>query len=244
MSPRSAVCRNHAGSFEARDCAICSREGVDSAVGDISLVEAIRGDRAAFSVATIDSGRLCARSEDWEDCELGRRCQDKGEPGFLEGMALEGEGFIEVFCLNSGSEITRTASEGAVFSFDGEIEPVSRSIASSTALSRRGANSAFALIFGDCVRNKEFLGNSAAREAVGVLAGEDLVGEIDRARSESLRISDVYIGKMICHTAPICRIRIQYQPVEPVALLCLAESPLLTSCCAPRPPGLYGCQVL
>lgn len=90
-----------------------------------------RGDRAAFSVATADRGRLCTRSE---DCEFGRRCQERGE--FLEGMALEGEGFMETFRLKSASAVTRSVSKGEVFSFVGDVEPVKRSIASLTPISR------------------------------------------------------------------------------------------------------------
>lgn len=53
--PLSAVCRNQAGSFDANDWAIWSRVrvGSDSCSGAVDL-----GERAAFSVATVDKGRL------------------------------------------------------------------------------------------------------------------------------------------------------------------------------------------
>jgi hypothetical protein len=94
------------------------------------------GDRAAFSVATIDSGRLRGRSE---DCELGRRCHERGE--FFEGgMALEGDALIEETRLRSA--ISLSTSIGAVFSCVGEVDvPVNRSIASPTNMSRRASES-------------------------------------------------------------------------------------------------------
>lgn len=63
MAPLSAVCLNHAGSLVARDCAICSRERVVSVeeTGDGSGVAL--GERAAFSVATIDKGRVRGLSD-------------------------------------------------------------------------------------------------------------------------------------------------------------------------------------
>lgn len=61
--PRSAVCRNHVGSFDASDCAIASLAigAVSSACDDGSGVAL--GERAAFSVAITDSGRVFGRSE-------------------------------------------------------------------------------------------------------------------------------------------------------------------------------------
>lgn len=53
---------------------------VDSG-GDI-----VFGDRAAFSGAAVDIGRLLEGSE---VCEFGRLCHDRGE--LREGIALEGE---------------------------------------------------------------------------------------------------------------------------------------------------------
>lgn len=121
--------------MDARDCAISSRENVGSGVDEGSGVPL--GDRAAFSAATIESGRLRGRSGDWE---FGRRCQESGE--FLEGIALDGVTFTETFLMRSDSEMTRSPSEGAVFSFVGEfVAPVNLSIASSTPLSRRGLGS-------------------------------------------------------------------------------------------------------
>jgi hypothetical protein len=66
FNPLSAVCRNHAGSLDANDWAICSRErGCSEAGSDEGSGEAVGlGDRTAFSVATIDKGRLRGRSDD------------------------------------------------------------------------------------------------------------------------------------------------------------------------------------
>jgi hypothetical protein len=117
--------------LDARDCAISSRESVGSAADDGSGVTL--GDRAAFSAATIDRGRLRGRSGDWE---FGRRCHESGE--LLEGIAFDGVAFTEIFLMRSDSEITRSPSNGAVFSFVGELEtPVNLSIASPTPVSRR-----------------------------------------------------------------------------------------------------------
>jgi hypothetical protein len=114
FNPLSAVCRNHAGSLEAKDCAISSRERVGSAV-DVGSGVAL-GDRAAFSAATIESGLLRGRSGDWE---FGRRCQDSGE--FLDGIAFDGDAFTEIFLMRSDSEMTCSPSKGAVFSFAEEL---------------------------------------------------------------------------------------------------------------------------
>lgn len=130
------------------------------------------GDRAAFSVATIDSGRLRGRSE---DCEVGRLCHERGE--FFEGgMALEGEALIEETLLRPA--ISLSISMGAVYSLVGEVEvPMSRRASES---SRCGAGS----ILGDSVWDKELACSTATLDVVGVFEGEDLVGEMDLARSE------------------------------------------------------------
>ena len=89
------------------------------------------GDRAAFSVATIERGRLRGRSE-----EVGRCCQLK--VGFLEGIPLDGEALIEDSRFGTESAASRVPTT-CVFSFSGEVAgDVNRSIASSTAVSRRG----------------------------------------------------------------------------------------------------------
>lgn len=145
------------------------------------------GDRAAFSVATIDSGRLRGRSE---DCEFGRRCHESVE--FLEGgMTLEGEAFMEETRFRPA--ISLSISIGAVFSFVGEIEvPVNRSIASSTNMSRRTSESSCpgsGSILGDTVCDKVLACSADTLDVVGVFEGEDFVGEIDLARSELLFVS-------------------------------------------------------
>lgn len=138
------------------------------------------GDRAAFSAATIDRGRLRGRSD---ASEGGRRCcQLSGE--FLEGIALDGEAFIETgrsFSVREGP-----------FSFVGEAEtPVNRSIASLIDVSRPTPKFVCGSIVGEIVWDK-LLGSSVdCLVAVGVLAGEDFVGEIDLARSEVLSVQDV-----------------------------------------------------
>jgi hypothetical protein len=133
-------------------------------------------------VATIDSGRLRGRSE---DCEVGRRCHERGE--FFEGgMALEGEALIEETRLSP--EISLSMSMGAVFSLVGDVEvPVNRFIASSTTISRCAPESSrggVGSILGDNVRDKEFACSTETLDVVGVFEGEDLVGEMDLARSE------------------------------------------------------------
>ena len=169
--------------MEARDCAIWSLDSVGSATEEGSGVA--RGDRDAFSVATIDRGRLRGRSEDWE---LGRRCQDKGE--FLEGMALEGEAFMETFRLESDSVMTRSATNGEAFSFVGDDEaPVSLSIASLIPFSCCESESPRGSIFGENDWAKVSACVPVILDAIGVLAGEDLAGEIDLARSEVLIVS-------------------------------------------------------
>jgi hypothetical protein len=91
------------------------------------------GDLAAFSVATIDRGRLRGRSE---ACEVGRLCQLKGE--FLDGIALDGKAFIGDTRLRDGSAESRSFSIiGEWFSFVGDIELARGSIAS-RVVSHRG----------------------------------------------------------------------------------------------------------
>ena len=76
------------------------------------------GDRAAFSVATIDNGRLRGRSE---ACEVGRLCQFKGE--FLEGIAFDGEAFIGDTPFEDKSVERRSSFViGGWFSFVGDVE--------------------------------------------------------------------------------------------------------------------------
>ena len=132
------------------------------------------GDLAAFSAATIERGRLRGRSAVWE---VGRLCQLRGE--FLDGIALDGEAFIR---FKAGSTFSRSASEEGNLPFEGDAgDPIKRSIASSVAMSRRLSS------FGVSIRREasdKLLGCVAdILEFVGVFEGEDLVGEIDRARS-------------------------------------------------------------
>ena len=80
-----------------------------------------------------------------------------------------------------------------MFSFVGELEePVNLSIASSTPASRRGSDD-----IGDCDWERALVFTWEIREAVGVFAGEDFVGEIDLARSGHRR--SVMYTKLSCH---------------------------------------------
>lgn len=108
-------------------------------------------------------------------------------------MALEGDAFNGTFGFGSGSATARVASGREVFSLVGDVEPISRSIASSTALSRRDSGSACAPAWGEWVCESALVDATEAREArgvlaVGVVAGEDFVGEMDRARSASAKV--------------------------------------------------------
>lgn len=126
VRPRSAVCRNQEGSFEDRDLAIWSRDIVSSVLFAGSGVD--RGERAAFSVAITDSGRVRTRSD---ACDLGRCCHDS--VGVRDGIAFDGEFFVgERSKLES--ILAWLGSLGPTFSFVGE--PIKRAIASSTAASR------------------------------------------------------------------------------------------------------------
>ena len=149
------------------------------------------GDRAAFSVATIESGRLRGRSD---DCELGRRCQERGE--FLDGgIAVECEAFIR---FRSDTSFPCRPSNGAEFSFVGDVEEPFHpsSIASSWVASRRDSGSWSGCIFGDpdcdrlpgCARD--------ILDAFGVVEGEDFVGDIDLARSEQRIVSQMNIEEL------------------------------------------------
>ena len=133
-------------------------------------------------MATIDSGRLRVRSE---DCEVGRLCHERGE--FFEGgIALEGEVLMEETLLRPAMSLS--ISMGAVFSLVGEVEvPVNRSIASSTIMSRLASESSpcgVGSILEGSVLDKELACSTETLDVVGVFEGEDLVGEIDLARSE------------------------------------------------------------
>lgn len=84
--PRSVVCLNHEGSFEARDCAICAREPPFSS--PVVELGTVLGDfEALFSEATIDNGRLRAPVE---PRDVGRCCQDT-EPARDGAIAALGE---------------------------------------------------------------------------------------------------------------------------------------------------------
>ena len=62
--------------------------------------------------------------------------------------------------------------------------PVNRSIASSTAASRRASEAESGLNLGEGGCERPLACAAEIRDAVGVFAGEDFVGEIDLARSE------------------------------------------------------------
>lgn len=125
-----------------------------------------RGDeRAAFSVArfTIDRGRLRG------PCEDGRCCQLR--VGFRCGIAFEGDGWalptsvvfpsMTSFCGDSGVEV-----EGVAL----ELE-LSRS----------------AMLFGEARAGAKLLDCVVETlDRVGVVPGDDFVGDMDRARSRRL----------------------------------------------------------
>jgi hypothetical protein len=104
-------------------------------------------------------------------------------------MALEGETLVEATRFRPAMSLSM--SIGALFSLVGDVEvPVNRSIASLTItsrceVSRGGAESSL----GDKVWDKELVCSTETLEVVGVFEGEDLVGEIDLARSESRLVS-------------------------------------------------------
>jgi hypothetical protein len=176
FNPLSAVCLNHAGSLDARDCAICSRESMGSDEGSgVDL-----GDRAAFSTATIDNGLLLGRSD---DCESGRLCQDRGE--FREGIAADGE-VLEIFRIWSDSGETRSELYSNEFSFTGDEFPINLSIVSSIATSRGRSAPIEGAVVGDTACANE---TREALEIVGVPTGEDFVGDIDLARSVGQSVS-------------------------------------------------------
>ena len=127
-----------------------------------------------------------------------------------------------MFRLKSDSVMARSVSKGEVFSFVGDVEPINRSIASSlTPISRRGSLSPFDSIFGDNVWDRALGGTADDLDAVGVLAGEDLVGEMDLARSGCLIVSQVSQSKLICHTAP----KIHEWDLIPALRACLSARP-------------------
>lgn len=172
LRPLSAVWRNQAGSFEARFCAIWSLEKVGSVADAGSGVA--RGDREAFSVATIERGRLRGRSD---ACELGRRCHERGERG---GIVPERGAFMPELRLSSVSDALRPFSYGSEFSLVGE-SAVSLSIALSWANSRSTVSAGD----NDCIvaADSASVSASVGLTVVGEITGEDFVGDIDLARS-------------------------------------------------------------
>ena len=203
--------------MEANDWAICSLVIVSSAGVDGSGVAL--GGRAAFSVATTDKGRCRGRSE---ACDLGRCCHDNVP--VREGIAFEGESFVGELRLLSESILTRPS-----FSLVGE--PVKRDIASSISASR-GSESARGCIVGRVVCDR-LLGCVDIRDVVGVVDGDDLVGEIERARSAK------GVVKMNCHVGfQIPRRGFTYLRDGPAFLFDLAISPPRACGSFPRPPDL------
>jgi hypothetical protein len=122
--------------LDASDCAICSRERLCSEVdaNEGSGVGVALGDRAAFSVATIDKGRLRERSD---DDEFGRRCQLRVE--LLGGIALDGDALIEQSRFGAKSATSRSPLIGGGSSFVGGVEKPDPSITSSICVSRCGS---------------------------------------------------------------------------------------------------------
>lgn len=119
---------------------------------------------------------------------MGRLCQLRGE--FLGGIALDGEAFAEYIRFVPESTEPLSPSNGLPFSFVGEPfgeadRPVKRSNAPPRAASRRFSRPSGRSIAGDKVSDKLLGFVADIFDAVGVFAGEDLVGDIERARSET-----------------------------------------------------------
>ncbi len=103
-------------------------------------------------------------------------------------MAFEGETLPGESRLLSGSLILRSLSTGDIFSFMGDIEPpVNLSITSPITISGRASEP----LPGSICKAWDKVSPCAAEilAAVGVLAGDDFVGEIDLARSVVLMVS-------------------------------------------------------
>lgn len=172
VAPRSAVCRNQAGSLEANACEIWSREG--AWLGEAASAGGVFDRAAAFSAATIDNGRDLGRSGPWDG---GLRCHDK--VGVLVGTPLDGG---ELYVA-----LDRLGSRSRIVSFVGETERgEGRSIVSAD-------NGGAAPTWFCSLAERSGIGDDASvgwdveslwrADGGGVLAGDDFCGEMDRARS-------------------------------------------------------------
>lgn len=131
--------------------------------------EGVFVERAAFSVANIESGRVRGPC-----CDCGRLCcHDK--PRAVEPLRV---GDVCPACLKSEAE-----SRGASFSLVCEVEVIS------SARGRTGSTRGEEVVGGSSAGEESKLSCSEPRfsrwadEGGGVLAGEDFSGDIERARS-------------------------------------------------------------
>lgn len=158
-------------------------------------------------------------------------------------MALEGEALIEATRLRPA--ISRSISIGEAFSFEGEVELPA--IASSTDMSRRASDSCCGSgsTLGANVCDKVLVCTTDILDVFGVFEGDDLVGEIDLARSIQLIVSHRLPSKMSCHNGTLpSNYELTYQHDVPVVLFCLVVSLLPASCSFPRPLDLAGRPIL
>ena len=98
-------------------------------------------------------------------------------------MALEGEALIDATRLRPA--ISRSISIGGPFSFEGEVEVAV--IASSADMARRASGSSCCVsrsTLGDDVCDEVPACTTDILDAFGVFEGDDLVGEMDLARSK------------------------------------------------------------
>lgn len=97
-------------------------------------------------------------------------------------MAFEGEALADESRLLSDSLRLRSLSTGDTFSFMGDVDPpFNLSIASSIPIFDRASEPFLGSILGDWDKASACAADILA--AMGVLAGDDLVGDIDLARS-------------------------------------------------------------
>jgi hypothetical protein len=154
-----------------------------------------------------------------------------------------GDILIVSSCCLSESLTSRPPFMGVEFSFVGDVgEPINLSIASSIAASRRGSESFAGSIVGvrDCDRAPCWA--TEVLDVVGVFEGEDLVGDIDLARSSRFR-GQPCIKKQGCVRAetsptPHAALAEAHRLFELVVPFFPAESLPPASCCAPRLLGL------
>jgi len=132
---------------------------------------------------------------------------------------------------------------GVEFSFVGDVgEPIDRSSASSTAVSRRGSAPFPGSIVGDSDWDRAPCWAAEVLDVVGVFEGEDLVGDIDLARSSIFRgqpcikkqgwvsaEKDPTLHATLAEAHRLFELVVPFFPVESLPP---------ASCCAPRLLGL------